>query len=159
MTPWEVASIEIFGQKYSLDKILHNHIIAEFNDPRIHCILSYGAISSPRQYPYAFRGENLTQKLHDACIEFVNDPKKNIINRRHLILSPIFKRYSKDFSLYYSQKSPLFRSRDNIDKAILNFIYLHASRDKQELLKEDKYDITYGKFNWQLNDVTRLESK
>ncbi len=150
---FEIAYMVIMGKKYTLDVILHEIIRPKYSDPRIHCLLSYGAISSPRFYPHAFKGSDIATKLHEACIEFVNDPSKNKVNNRQILISKIFQWYPDDFLVYHNQKTSMFKNRDNKEKAFLSFIYKHLRKDSRRYIKRDKLPLSYLDFNWDLNDI------
>lgn len=148
---FQKIEITLWGESFTLDRIFHEIIRDQFQEPRVHCVINYGTISSPRYNTKAFTGKELNTQLHDACIEFINDQSKNKITDKKATISQIFQWYTFDFLPYYAQKDTLFKSRDYLEKAVLTFIYKHVDKPAQRSLKKDDFLISYLEFDWNLN--------
>lgn len=80
----------IGGQELSLDDIENR--LRELKDARIHFAIVCVSESCPPLAPAAYRAETISAELDRQGRSFVNDPKKNVIDRAggRLVLSKIF---------------------------------------------------------------------
>ena len=91
-------SFRMGGRRISL-YALENSIIRPLGDPRVHFALNCMSVGCPRLPQTAFTGERLDGELDAAAREFVEATRNVSIDRerREVILSAIFKFYTKDF--------------------------------------------------------------
>jgi hypothetical protein len=84
---------------FSLNGLENDIIRKRFNDPRIHAALVCAAVSCPPILPRAYSGSDLDATLDANVRRWLNDPKRNQIDRagRKLRLSKIFDWYAADF--------------------------------------------------------------
>jgi hypothetical protein len=87
----------IGGQELSLDDIENR--LRDFEDARIHFAIVCVSESCPPLAPAAYRAEAISADLDRQGRAFINDPKKNLIDRakRRLVLSRIFDWNRKEF--------------------------------------------------------------
>jgi hypothetical protein len=95
--PWNRQVISIRDKKLSLGDIEHN-ILRKMDEPRIHFAINCASYSCPKLLNEAFTVEKLEEQLEKTARNFVNDPKRNVINKEKAMLSQIFKWYKKDFT-------------------------------------------------------------
>ena len=87
----------IGGQELSLDDVENR--LREFKDARIHFAIVCVSESCPPLAPAAYRPEAISADLDRQGRAFVNDPKRNVIDRAkgRLVLSKIFDWNRKEF--------------------------------------------------------------
>jgi hypothetical protein len=145
----------IMGIQYTLEEIERDALLARFEDPRICFAINYGTLSSAalRNEPYI--GKVLDNQLDEQVRNYFTRPDALQIdqNANIVYLSPIFKMYKwhEDAFLKRYETNKLFREKDPVDRAILNFIKDYVSPANAQYLKQRSYTIEYSKYNWQLN--------
>lgn len=95
---WDIKFIQIGNQKLSLNIIEHQILRKAFDEPRIHFAIVCASISCPSLLNTAFEAPRLNQQLTSQAIRFINDSTKNVLNDRHIQISPIFKWFKSDFT-------------------------------------------------------------
>lgn len=146
----------IMGIQYTLDEIESDALLARFEDPRICFAVSYGTISSAalRNEPYV--GKVIDKQLDEQVKNYLARPDGLQIDKDNNVvrLSPIFRMYKwhEDAFLKRYGTNKLFREREPIERAMLNFVKDYVSPANAQYLKQGKYTIEYLKYNWQLND-------
>ncbi|MCE5341603.1 MAG: DUF547 domain-containing protein [Planctomycetaceae bacterium] len=146
----------IMGIQYTLDEIESESLLARFEDPRICFAVNYGTISSAalRNEPYI--GKVIDNQLDEQVRNYFMradglqiDQTNNIVR-----ISPIFKMYKwhEDVFLKRYGTNKLFREREPVDRAVLNFIKDFVSPANAQYLKQGTFTIEYLKYNWKLND-------
>ncbi len=146
----------IMGIQYTLEEIESEALLARFEDPRICFAVNYGTISSAalRNEPYI--GKVLDNQLDEQVRDYFMrvdglkiDQTNNVVS-----ISPIFKMYKwhEDAFLKRYGTNKLFREREPVDRAVLNFIKDFVSPANAQYLKQSTFTIEYLKYNWKLND-------
>lgn len=140
--PWKIEFIEMAGgRKFSLDEIEKKIIIPKYKDPRVHYALVCAAESCPVIIPEAYLPEKLDVQLNRQAEIFLNDRKKNYLDRdnNELYLSMIYKWYRKDFI--------------NKDSSVNNHVIRYLNKDDINfIVKNSTDDISYLEYSWELND-------
>jgi len=95
---WDVKFIDIGGVGMSLNRIEHEILRKEFNEPRIHFAIVCASHSCPVLSNRAFTAVELERQLEAQAIAFINDPERNRIGRDGLQLSAIFNWFKGDFT-------------------------------------------------------------
>jgi hypothetical protein len=92
--------VRMNGRKLSLNQLEHQHVRAEYADPRIHAALVCAAVSCPPLAPVHYEGVELDRLLDTQMRAFVMDPKRNQVDlsAKTLRLSSIFNWYQQDFA-------------------------------------------------------------
>lgn len=129
--PWDIAFVEVEGEKYSLNNIEHDIIRERFDEPRIHFAVNCAAVSCPKLRNEAYTADQLKSQLDDQADFFINKSGKNNISAGRLELSKIFKWYKGDFT-----------KNGSLNDFIADYTAISI----------DKTDITYLEYNWSLND-------
>jgi len=146
----------IMGIQYTLDEIEGDALLARFEDPRICFAVNYGTMSSAglRNEPYI--GKVIDSQLDEQVRNYFTradglqiDQMNNVVR-----ISPIFKMYKwhEDAFLKRYGTNKLFREREPVDRAVLNFIKDYVSPANAQYLKQGTFTIEYLKYNWKLND-------
>jgi len=94
--PFKKKFFAINNKMMSLNDI--EEIIASFNDPRLLLVLNRNSISGLRLIKRAYTADNLDELLDKRIRLFINNPEKNNITKEVAQLSPLFKKYSKQFA-------------------------------------------------------------
>ncbi len=131
-TAWKTPFVKVGGKTYTLDQIEHEILRKKFKDPRIHVGVNCASISCPKLSNKAFTENNIESELEHLMTDFINDPTKNNIGEKKLVLSEIFNWFKADFT---SSGSLI----DYINK------YSKVTVDK-------KLKIKFLPYNWSLNE-------
>lgn len=95
---WDIKFIEIAGVRMSLNRIEHEILRKEFNEPRIHFAIVCASHSCPLLLNRAFTAGEMEKQLKAQAIAFINDTERNRISRDGLQLSAIFSWFKGDFT-------------------------------------------------------------
>jgi len=129
--PWGQECVRIGDKTISLGDIEHK-ILRKMNEPRIHFAINCASFSCPKLKNEAYTADKLEAQLHSATLDFINDPRRNILSPNKLELSAIFKWYKGDFTG---------------KNTLINYIKPYT---KLELAASAK--ITYLSYDWRLNE-------
>jgi len=146
----------IMGIQYTLDEIERDILLARFEEPRACFAVNYGTIASAplRNEPYI--GKVLDKQLDEQMRNYFARPDAFRVDEtaRVVYLSPIFKMYKwhEDAFVKKYGTNKLFRNRESVDRAILNFVKDYVSDANADFLKRREYSLEYSKYNWQLNE-------
>lgn len=138
---WKIKFFKLLEEDFYLDRIEHEILRKDFNEPRIHFAVNCASISCPSLYPEAFKAKVLDKQLDLAAKNFLGNTEKNRIDGSQLRLSKIFDWYGDDFNKsfgsFYSYIAPLMTKDLKVQKKIAN----------KEL------EVSYLKYDWKLNDA------
>lgn len=95
--PWDVAWIELDGDKFSLNQIEKEILIKGFGDARVHFAINCAAKSCPPLSSTAFTGANVESELERLTSEFLSNTQFNTIKAGGSKISKIFEWYASDF--------------------------------------------------------------
>ena len=95
---WHYKFFKIGGQESSLDEIEHSILRKEFEEPRIHFAINCASVSCPPLLNEAFMANKLESQLQKVAVNFINDPKRNIITPEAAQVSSIFSWFKGDFT-------------------------------------------------------------
>ena len=72
-----------------------------------------------------------------------------------VIVSPLYSWREKDFSAGFGDKADdVFKDRSPIERAILALTVGHLFPNEQAWLRENRFKVEFGRFDWRLNDLT-----
>jgi hypothetical protein len=130
------------GGKVNLYAIERAILIPRFREPRIHFVIVCASRSCPKLRSWAFTSENLDQQLDDSARLFINDPNRNVFDRRQKVayLSKIFDWFIDDFVSHSG----------SLTKYVAQ--YVEDPELAEELLK-DTYQIEFLEYDWNLNGI------
>ena len=138
-SPWNKKSVQLFGKQISLDTLEHEIIRKNYVEPRVHFALVCAALGCPILRNEAYVGERLGEQLKDQTRVFLHTDGKNRVDveKKQLLLSPIFKWYRKDF--------------EASAETLAGFVapYLEVQLPAGSLAD---FDIRFTDYDWALND-------
>lgn len=129
---WDKKNVILFGEKTTLNKVEHDILRVDYDEPRIHFALVCAAMSCPPLRREAYTGAKLDSQLDDQARTFLAESNKNRVEGDTVYLSSIFDWYGKDFA-----------KGDDALKAALNPWFKADISDKE---------IEYTDYDWSLND-------
>jgi len=140
--PFTEARHRLGGTQVSLDHVESQ--LRAMGDPRIHAALVCGARSCPPLRREAYVAGRLQQQLDDNVCHWLADPSLNTFDseRAQAEISPIFEWYEKDF--------------DSYPGGLQGFLRQYAPPDVKAVLGKRKFRIYFKKYDWGLNDQSRL---
>jgi hypothetical protein len=155
--PWRKKFFTLLGQKRHLDEIEHNMIRKKgvYDDARIHFAVNCASIGCPALRNEAFVYDQLDKQLEDSLVGFLSDASRNRFNSKTnaLEVSEIFNWYKTDFS----QDGGKFSSLGAFFAAYAN-LFSHQP-EALKRIREMSVNITFLKYDWDLNDVKKMEEK
>lgn len=95
---WDLKFFRIGGEEMSLNRIEHDILRKEFDEPRIHFAIVCASHSCPKLLNRAYVASSMQQQLQQAAVAFINDPERNRIAPDRLELSSIFNWFKGDFT-------------------------------------------------------------
>ena len=148
-SPWQKDFIPLFGTTVSLDHIEHTLIrdADSYQDARIHFAVNCASIGCPALRQEAYTAQNLEQQLDHQTFQFLSDKSRNYVAGDQLYLSKIFDWYDEDFARGWNGSQSLSQFLLKYSDA------LDLNSAQKSLLQEDKFDIEFLSYDWNLNDV------
>ncbi len=139
------------GREMTLDDIEHGWLRGKYDEPRIHFALVCAALSCPALREEAYRGDRLDGQLDDQARAFMNDPRKNRIERGRgrVYLSKVFEWFGDDFAAYIPESG--YRGDERI-RGVLAFVSRYLLERDAEFLKTGNYRVEFLDYDWTLND-------
>jgi hypothetical protein len=132
-TPWQKKFFYIGKEHFKLDRIEHQILRKQFNDPRVHFAIVCASMSCAKLRREAYEGDRLNEQLKNQAIDFLTDRRKNKIASEKAELSSYFDWFKKDF--------------EKNGQTVIGFI------NQYSLVKMKKdADITFLDYNWGLNE-------
>ncbi len=131
-TPWDEKFFMVGKNKMTLNNIENDILRKKFAEPRIHFAIVCASYSCPKLLNTAFASVNIEKQLETAAIDFINDPKRNIITADKVQLSEIFSWFTADFTK---------------DGTIIAFLNKYS-----KVKINDKAKVNYLTYNWNLNE-------
>lgn len=156
---WTEVRFTVTGRDMTLDRIEHEVLRKDFDEPRIHVALVCAAMSCPELRREPYRGPELSAQLADQGRTFFADEGNFRIDRDDGVvhLSSIFKWFGEDFVSRYEPETG-FGDREDAERAVLHYAAGSLSPSDAEFLREGRYDIAYIEYDWSLNEWDRSEA-
>jgi len=130
--PWDKEWIKVGTKLYSLGDIEHK-VLRKMNEPRIHFAINCASYSCPKLHNEAFVSSKLETQLQNATIDFINDPKRNVIASEKINISYIFKWFKADFTE---------------NGSIVNYMQSYST-----IKIKDEAKIDFIDYDWRLNET------
>ena len=131
-TVWHDEFFKIGEEDFSLDRIEHDILREEFDEPRMHFAINCASVACPVLRNEIYTASKINNQLQDQTHRFLTDSSKNKISRNRLELSKIFSWFKGDFE---------------IDGDLVTFIDIHT-----EIAISKEAEITFLSYNWSLNE-------
>lgn len=144
------------GRTVSLDE-LERWLIEDYKDARVIFALGRGALGGGRLKSEAYTASRLEAQLADATREFVTRQGHFRIDRGAgvISLSPLYSWREKDFATGFGGKADdVFKQRSPLERAILAMTLEHLFASERAYLRENRFRMEFGAFDWRLNDLT-----
>ena len=129
-TAWDIP-IKIGSQEITLNFIEHSILRKKFQEPRIHVAINCASYSCPAIRREAFTADLLDTQLQEQAVSFINDQKRNKINKEEAKISELFQWFAEDFT----KKETLY-----------NFLNLYSFHKLNERTK-----LSFLNYDWRLN--------
>lgn len=146
----------VAGQVLSLDEI--ENLIAALGDARLLVALGRGTIGSARLRSEVYRGARLDEQLTDAVKGFVKGARNFRLDRDSgaLKVTPLFSWRASHFiaSFAGAAGSEKWANRSPIERAIATMAYPHLFPSEKAVLDLNTFQMTFGEYDWRLNDLT-----
>ena len=125
----------VAGERLTLNQLEIDRMLHQFNDPRFHFVLACAAMSCPQLANFAYRPENVEQKLNDRTRLALNDDRFIRVDGQgnKIRISKIFEWYSDDFK--------------STGKDLLSYINQYRAKKIP-----NSYSIEYYQYDWRLNE-------
>jgi hypothetical protein len=146
----------VAGRSVSLDE-LERWLLDDYKDARVVFALGRGSIGGGRLKSEAYTGARLDAQLADATREFVLRQGHFRIDRaaNSVIVSPLYSWREADLTAGFGDKADaVFANRSALERAILALTIEHLFPSEQAWLRENAFKMTFGDYDWRLNDLT-----
>ena len=146
----------VAGQVLSLDEI--ENLIAAFGDARMLLALGRGTIGSARLRSEVYRGSRLDEQLNDAVKGFVRGFRNFRLDRDAgtLKVTPLLSWRGVHFIASFANATGAdkWANRSPIERAIVAMAFPHLFPSEKELLALNTFQMSFGEYDWRLNDLT-----
>lgn len=146
----------VAGRSVSLNE-LERWLIDEYKDPRVIFALGRGALGGGRLKSEAYSAPRLDAQLADATREFVTRQGHFRIDQASntVTMSPLYSWREKDFAAGFGGKAEdVFKERSPLERAVLAVTIEHLFPVERAYLRQNRFKMEFGKFDWRLNDLT-----
>ncbi len=146
----------VAGRVLTLDEI--ENLIAAFGDARLLLALGRGSIGSPRLRSEVYHGARLEEQLNDAVKGFVRTGRNFRVDRDAgtVKITPLLSWRAPHFIASFA-KAPgaeVWANRSPIERAIVAMAYSHLIPSEKDLLALNTFQMSFGEYDWRLNDLT-----
>ncbi len=131
-------------------------LLDTFGDARLALALGRGAVGSPRLRSEAFVAERLEAQLAEATAECATRISCARIDLAAdaVELSPIIGwREAAFIRSFEPQAAGRWANRSAVERAAAAMVYPHVFDREQAVLERNTFRVTYGDFDWRLNDL------
>ncbi len=153
---FEQLKHRVGGQLLTLDQV-EKDILAKFGDARLVLALGRGAIGSGRLRSEVFTGATLDQQLTlvvTECATRVNCVKVDR-DRNVFEVTPLVSWREDLFVQSFAEAGrPMWPNRSPLERAVAAMVFLHLFPSERDYLRANTFQMTYGQFDWRLNDLT-----
>jgi hypothetical protein len=120
-SPWKIPFFKIGEDAFTLDKIEHEILRKEIQEPYIHFALVCASFSCPHFRNEAYTAQHVKEQLDDQARIFINDPRKNKLDNIPLEVSSLFSWYWDDFANYFTDDFSFITWLNKYSNHPLNF--------------------------------------
>lgn len=129
---WDRKTINIGGEKLTLNTIEKTKLLKRFKDGRVHFAVNCAAASCPPLLNKAWTEDNLQRYLSKQTKAFINNATENQLSAKSIKVSQIFNWYAGDFG--------------GKDKIVAYF------QKYSEVTIKDNAKVSFNEYKWDLND-------
>jgi len=144
----------VAGQVLTLDEI--ENVIGAFGDARLLLAMGRGTIGSGRLRSEAYRGPRLEEQLTDVVKDFVTRARNFKLDRKtgSLQVTPLLSWRGAYVIATFKQGGELWANRSPLERAIVTMGYPNLFPSERAFLDLNTFQMTFGEFDWRLNDLT-----
>lgn len=152
---FDQRTFAVGGRRVTLDAI-EKTILVPMGDARVLLALGRGAIGGGRLKSEAYRAERLREQLDTAVKEFVTRTACFKVDRatNTVVVSPLFGWRQDAFVASFQQAGERWVTRSPIEQALLGLASPWLFPSEREYLQQNTFQLSYGAFDWRLNDLT-----
>ena len=153
---FDVVRHPVAGQLLSLDEI-ETKVLAGFEDARVFLLLGRGALGSPRLRSEAITAARLEAQLAGAVEECARRAACVDLDeaRGTVVVTPLLGWRQDAFIATFAPKAgEKWPARSPIERAVAAMVYPHLFDAEQQFLDRNGFAMTFGEFDWRLNDLT-----
>jgi hypothetical protein len=153
---FEGVRYPVGGRLLSLDEI-ETEVLAGFGDARVFLLQGRGALGSPRLRSEVISAARLETQLGEAVRECARRTTCVAIDsaRGTVTVTPLVGwRQDVFIRTFQPGDDSLWVRRSPIERAVLAMIHPHLFDGEQQFLERDTFQMSFGKFDWRLNDLT-----
>ncbi len=145
----------VAGRVLTLDEI-EKTVIAGFGDARLLLALGRGTLGSPRLRSEVYRSERLDEQLDQAVKQFAVRAQAFRIDRQKnaVEVTPLFSWRESSFVSSFGQGAAMWANRSPLERAVVAMAYPHLFPSEREFLALNTWQMTFGEYDWRLNDLT-----
>ena len=143
------------GRRVTLDGI-EKTILLPMGDARVLLALGRGAIGGGRLKSEAYHAERLSEQLDTSVKEFVTRTACFKVDRatNTVVVSPLFGWRQDAFIASFQKAGERWVSRSPLEQALLGLAAPWLFPSEREYLLQNTFQLSYGAFDWRLNDLT-----
>ncbi|HUR19744.1 MAG TPA: DUF547 domain-containing protein [Vicinamibacterales bacterium] len=146
----------VAGQVLTLDEI--ENLLAGLGDARLLLALGRGTIGSARLRSEVYRGARLDEQLNDAVKGFVRSARNFSIDRdaNTVKVTPLLGWRGPHFIAGFASAagSEVWANRSPIERAVAAMAFPYMFPSEKALLTQNTFQMTFGEYDWRLNDLT-----
>jgi hypothetical protein len=153
---FEARRHRVAGRSLTLDEI-ETKVLASLDDARALLALGRGAIGSGRLRSEAYRAARLELQLGETVKECAARTSCVRVDARQGVLdvSPLFSWREDVFARSFGAAGgDRWGGRSPIERAVVSMVYPHLFPGERDFLSANTFQMKYGEFDWQLNDLT-----
>jgi hypothetical protein len=139
--PFDWKSVSLFGKRISLNALQREYLRRNYAEPGVHLALCQGARASPPLRAEPYDGNRFYDQVANQAQVFLGRSPYNRIDvqRRRMILSPVFKWHASDFA----------REAGSVE----GYVRVIAPPEWGIRNVQGRFSISYSDFDWRLNDL------
>jgi len=152
---FEQLKHQIAGRSLTLDEI-EKDVIAKFGDARLILALGRGAIGSSRLRSEVFRSATLERQLVEVVKECAGRGSCIRIDQAQgtVEVTPLISWREEQFVQSFASAGHMWADRSPVERAVAAMVYPHVFASERECLALNTFRMTFGTFDWRLNDLT-----
>jgi hypothetical protein len=148
--PWKKAYIPLLGKKQSPDDLEHGLLRKNYKEPRIHFGVNCASFSCPPLRAEAFVASRLEGQLDEQARLFFSNTRENRFDapNKTLTLNPILNWFEEDFTSTGPEGHVRFVAR----------FHGELGDALRKGLSPSSITVSFGDYNWELNDTARSKT-
>jgi hypothetical protein len=152
---WTKNYFEVTGLQYNLNEIKNGLLLDRFDDVRIALALCNATKSGPFLRKEIYTARKLDTQLDEQVKRYIQSKRGMSINTSSnvLNLSNYFMMEKNVFTKFSEVRR--FRTYDEQERAILNFIYPFLTKEQTEWLESTEFEVNFMKYDWELNEQSK----